>query len=97
RNPLGRSGIGYFIPTQPIIFHYTKACLLVLASSGLLSYSLDALSVFSFLACCFVWVNNTAYPSEAGPEASKAKALPLYCHLILFTILSIRFGYSYLW
>ena len=50
---------------------------MVLASSGLLSYSLDALSVFSFLACCFVWVNNTAYPSEAGPEASKAKALPL--------------------
>ncbi|KAG4143034.1 hypothetical protein ERO13_D06G164032v2 [Gossypium hirsutum] len=43
-----------------------------------LSYSLGALSVFGFIACCFVWFNNTAYPSEfygpTGPEASQAQA-----------------------
>ncbi|KAK8508887.1 hypothetical protein V6N12_034988 [Hibiscus sabdariffa] len=37
-----------------------------------------ALSVFGFIACCFVWFNNTAYPSEfygpTGPEASQAQA-----------------------
>ncbi|KAL0294790.1 UNVERIFIED_CONTAM: Photosystem II CP43 reaction center protein [Sesamum calycinum] len=31
-----------------------------------------------FIACCFVWFNNTAYPSEfygpTGPEASQAQA-----------------------
>ncbi|KAL5646076.1 hypothetical protein ACJX0J_002516 [Zea mays] len=39
---------------------------------------LGALSVFGFIACCFVWFNNTAYPSEfygpTGPEASQAQA-----------------------
>ncbi|KAK8370440.1 hypothetical protein V6Z12_A01G178300 [Gossypium hirsutum] len=38
-----------------------------------LSYSLGALSVFGFIACWFVWFNNTACPSEfygpTGPEA----------------------------
>ncbi|KAG9438608.1 hypothetical protein H6P81_021450 [Aristolochia fimbriata] len=33
---------------------------------------------FGFIACCFVWFNNTAYPSEfygpTGPEASQAQA-----------------------
>ncbi|KAM0070954.1 putative photosystem antenna protein [Helianthus debilis subsp. tardiflorus] len=42
-----------------------------------LSYSLAAISVFGFIACCFVWFNNTAYPSEfygpTGPEASQAQ------------------------
>ncbi|CAF2086129.1 unnamed protein product, partial [Brassica napus] len=37
-----------------------------------------ALSVCGFIACCFVWFNNTAYPSEfygpTGPEASQAQA-----------------------
>ncbi|MCD7462141.1 hypothetical protein HAX54_047853 [Datura stramonium] len=37
-----------------------------------------ALAVFGFIACCFVWFNNTAYPSEfygpTGPEASQAQA-----------------------
>ncbi|MCL7041724.1 hypothetical protein MKW94_000456 [Papaver nudicaule] len=37
-----------------------------------------ALSGFGFIACCFVWFNNTAYPSEfygpTGPEASQAQA-----------------------
>ncbi|KAK6767752.1 hypothetical protein RDI58_030988 [Solanum bulbocastanum] len=39
---------------------------------------LGALAVFGFIACCFVWFNNTAYPSEfygpTGPEASQAQA-----------------------
>uniref|UniRef100_A0A803M6L1 Photosystem II D2 protein n=1 Tax=Chenopodium quinoa TaxID=63459 RepID=A0A803M6L1_CHEQI len=39
---------------------------------------LAALSVFGFIACCFVWFNNTAYPSvfygPTGPEASQAQA-----------------------
>jgi photosystem II CP43 chlorophyll apoprotein len=43
-----------------------------------LSYSLRAVSVMRFIACCFVWFNNTVYPSEfyrpTGPEASQAQA-----------------------
>jgi photosystem II CP43 chlorophyll apoprotein len=43
-----------------------------------LSYSLGALSLMGFIASCFVWFNNTAYPSEFyGPtnaEASQAQA-----------------------
>jgi photosystem II CP43 chlorophyll apoprotein len=42
-----------------------------------LSYSLAALSLFGFIAYCFVWFNNTAYPSEfygpTGPEASQSQ------------------------
>ncbi|MEH2318830.1 photosystem II reaction center protein CP43 [Nostoc sp.] len=44
-----------------------------------LSYSLGALSLMGFIACLFVWFNNTVYPSEfygpTGPEASQAQAL----------------------
>jgi photosystem II CP43 chlorophyll apoprotein len=44
-----------------------------------LSYSLGALSMMGFIAACFVWFNNTAYPSEfygpTGPEASQAQAM----------------------
>ncbi|KAK8959627.1 Photosystem II CP43 chlorophyll apoprotein [Platanthera guangdongensis] len=42
-----------------------------------LYYSLGALSIFGFIACCFVWFNNISYPSEfygpTGPEASQAQ------------------------
>jgi photosystem II CP43 chlorophyll apoprotein len=44
-----------------------------------LSYSLGALSMMGFIASCFVWFNNTAYPSEFfGPtnaESSQAQAM----------------------
>ncbi len=50
----------------------------VWSGEAYLSYSLAALSLFGFIACCFVWFNNTAYPSEfygpTGPEASQAQA-----------------------
>ncbi|KAH0854421.1 LOW QUALITY PROTEIN: hypothetical protein HID58_069164 [Brassica napus] len=35
---------------------------LVWSGEAYLSYSLAALSVCGFIACCFVWFNNTAYP-----------------------------------
>lgn len=44
-----------------------------------LSYSLGAVSMMAFIAACFVWFNNTAYPSEFyGPtnaESSQAQAM----------------------
>ncbi|MEM6591440.1 MAG: photosystem II reaction center protein CP43 [Cyanobacteria bacterium P01_H01_bin.119] len=44
-----------------------------------LSYSLGALSLMGLIASCYVWFNNTAYPSEFyGPtnaEASQAQAM----------------------
>ena len=44
-----------------------------------MSYSLAALSVSGFIACCFVCFNNTSYPIEfygpTEPEASQAQAL----------------------
>ncbi|MDJ0728153.1 MAG: photosystem II reaction center protein CP43 [Prochloraceae cyanobacterium] len=50
----------------------------VWSGEAYLSYSLGALSLMAFIATCFVWFNNTAYPSEFyGPtnaEASQAQA-----------------------
>ncbi|KAF4400816.1 hypothetical protein G4B88_004359 [Cannabis sativa] len=37
---------------------------IVWSGEAYLSYSLGALSVFGFIACCFVWFNNTAYLRE---------------------------------
>jgi photosystem II CP43 chlorophyll apoprotein len=42
-----------------------------------LSYSLGALAIMGFTACCMSWFNNTVYPSEfygpTGPEASQSQ------------------------
>ena len=50
----------------------------VWSEEAYLSYSLVALSVFGFITCCFIWFNNTAYPSEfyrpTGPKASQSQA-----------------------
>jgi photosystem II CP43 chlorophyll apoprotein len=44
----------------------------VWSTEAYLSYSLGALSVFGFIACCFVRFNNTAYPSEFyGPTGER--------------------------
>ncbi len=51
----------------------------VWSGEAYLSYSLGALSFMAFIATCFVWFNNTVYPSEffgpTGPEASQAQAM----------------------
>ncbi len=51
---------------------------LVWSNEAYLSYNLTAIFIFGFTACCFVWFNNTAHPSEfygpIGPEASQAQA-----------------------
>jgi len=51
----------------------------VWSGEAYLSYSLGALSLMGFIASCYVWFNNTAYPSEFyGPtnaEASQAQAM----------------------
>ena len=60
-----------------VLVRLIKTCCLEVVTSCL-SYSLGALSVFGFIACCFVWFNNTAHPSEfygpTGPKASEAQA-----------------------
>ena len=57
----------------------------VWSGEAYLSYSLGALAVFGFIACCFVWFNNTAYPSEffgpTGPEASQAQAFTFLVYI----------------
>ncbi|KAF9662448.1 hypothetical protein SADUNF_Sadunf18G0054300 [Salix dunnii] len=63
----------YHILTKPFAWAH---CALVWSGEAYLSYSLGTLSAFGFIACCFVWFNNTAYPSEfygpTRPEASHA-------------------------
>jgi photosystem II CP43 chlorophyll apoprotein len=68
------SGIWHIL-TKPFAWAHRA---FVWSGEDYLSYSLAALSLFGFIACCFVWFNNTTYPSEfygpTGPEASQAQA-----------------------
>ena len=56
---------------------WARRCL-VWSGEAYLSYSLGAVSLMGFIACCMVWFNNTVYPSEfygpTGPEASQSQA-----------------------
>nr|YP_009504604.1 photosystem II 44 kDa protein [Cyanophora biloba]AWW13771.1 photosystem II 44 kDa protein [Cyanophora biloba] len=65
----------WHILTKP--FSWARRAL-VWSGEAYLSYSLAALALMGFIANCFVWFNNTAYPSEffgpTGPEASQAQA-----------------------
>nr|AIU44559.1 photosystem II 44 kDa protein [Cyanophora paradoxa] len=65
----------WHILTKP--FSWARRAL-VWSGEAYLSYSLAALAMMGFIANCFVWFNNTAYPSEffgpTGPEASQAQA-----------------------
>ncbi|KAB2052558.1 hypothetical protein ES319_A12G129500v1 [Gossypium barbadense] len=65
----------WHILTKP--FAWARRALLW-SGEAYLSYSLGDLSVFGYIAYCFVWFNNTAYPSEfyrpTGLKASQAQA-----------------------
>ena len=70
------SGGVWHILTKP--FGWARRAF-VWSGEAYLSYSLGALSLMGLIASCYVWFNNTAYPSEFyGPtssEASQAQAM----------------------
>ncbi|NJK33481.1 MAG: photosystem II reaction center protein CP43 [Oscillatoriales cyanobacterium SM2_2_1] len=69
------SGGIWHIATKP--FAWARRAF-VWSGEAYLSYSLGALSLMAFIATCYVWFNNTVYPSEfygpTGPEASQSQA-----------------------
>ena len=61
------------------IFCVCSMCICMVRRSLFVRRSLGALSVFYFIACCFAWFNNIAYPNNqcygpTGPKASQAQA-----------------------
>ncbi len=70
------SGGVWHILTKP--FGWVRRAF-IWSGEAYLSYSLGALSMMGFIASCYVWFNNTAYPSEFyGPtnaESSQAQAM----------------------
>jgi photosystem II CP43 chlorophyll apoprotein len=70
------SGGIFHILTKP--FAWARRAF-IWSGEAYLSYSLGAVSLMAFIATCYVWFNNTVYPSEfygpTGPEASQAQAL----------------------
>ncbi len=70
------SGGIFHILTKP--FAWARRAL-IWNGEAYLSYSIGAVSLMAFICSCYVWFNNTAYPSEFyGPtnaEASQAQAM----------------------
>jgi photosystem II CP43 chlorophyll apoprotein len=59
----------WHIFTQP--WAWTRRAF-VWSGEAYLSYSLGAISLMGFIACCMGWFNNTAYPSEFyGPTGNQ--------------------------
>ena len=55
----------------------------VWSGEAYLSYSLGALSLMGFIASCYVWFNNTAYPSEFyGPTSSEASQAQAFTFMV---------------
>jgi photosystem II CP43 chlorophyll apoprotein len=51
----------------------------VWSGEAYLSYSLAAISMMGFIACCISWFNNTAYPSEFyGPTGRSHHNASIY-------------------
>jgi photosystem II CP43 chlorophyll apoprotein len=60
-----------------------------------LSYSLGALSLMAFIATCFVWFNNTVYPSEFyGPTSAEASQAQAFTFLVRDQKLGANIGTS---
>jgi len=70
----------WHIVTKP--FGWARRAL-VWSGEAYLSYSLGALSFMAFIATCFVWFNNTVYPSEFfGPTAAEASQSQAFTYLV---------------
>ncbi|AFY68537.1 photosystem II 44 kDa subunit reaction center protein [Thalassoporum mexicanum PCC 7367] len=60
-----------------------------------LSYSLGALSLMAFIATCFVWFNNTVYPSEFyGPTSAEASQSQAFTFIVRDQKLGANIGTS---